>query len=233
MDYKKTLNNYVMIKLDSENTSIKLKNGLELYIDTSFDKEKHATVTGEIYGLPSHLSYSGEGNKGMPWMTTMDLKFGDHVIIYYMSVINALARESKRYVLEGKDRYIFTEYQNIFAAYGDGFVKPLNGYCLIEPCDDPFVSERRKRLETLGLELVIFNNKSNVNVSFGVVRYLSTPNREYVDDFNTDDGVDIEVGDTVVLRRITDIPLQYGLHAKIDNGKGYLRVQRRNILAKI
>jgi hypothetical protein len=27
--------------------------------------------------------------------------------------------------------------------------------------------------------------------------------------------------------------LQYSLHAKIDDGKKYLRVQRRNILAKI
>jgi len=233
MEYKRTLVNYVMIKLDPENDSIKLKNGTELYVDTSYDKEKHCTVTGTIYGLPSHLSYSGEGNKGMPWLTTMDLKYGDHVIIYYMSVINALAKESKRYILEGKDRYIFTEYQNVFAVYGDGFVKPLNGYCLIEPCEDPFIAEKKKRMEALGLELVTFNNKSNVNVSFGVVRYLSAPNREYVDEFNTDDGVDVEVGDTVVLRRITDIPLQYELHQKVNSGKGLVRVQRRFILAKI
>jgi len=233
MDYKQTLNNLVLLKLDPENDSVKLKNGTELYIDTSFDKEKHCTVTGEVYGLPSHLSYSGEGNKGMPWLTTMDLKFGDHVIIYYMSVINALAKESKRYILEGKDRYIFTEYQNVFAVYGEGFVKPLNGYCLIEPCDDPFITEKRKRLEALGMELVTLKNKSNVNVSFGVVRYVSAPNREYVDEFNTDDGVDIKIGDTVVLRRITDIPLQYELHQKVNKGKGLLRVQRRFILAKI
>ena len=223
----------VMIKLDPENDSIKLKNGMELYVDNTYDKEKHATVTGEIYGLPSHLSYSGEGNKGMPWLTTMDLKYGDHVIIYYMSVINALAKENKRYILEGKDRYIFTEYQNVFAVYGDDFVKPLNGYCLIEPCDDPFVSEKRKRMEALGMELVTLKNKSNVNVSFGVVRYLSAPNREYVDESNTDDGVDVKVGDTVVLRRITDIPLQYQLHQKVNSGKGLLRVQRRFMLAKL
>jgi len=233
MDYKRCLNNYVMIKLDPENDSIKLKNGVELYVDNTYEPEKNATVTGEVYGLPSHLSYCGEGNKGMPWLTTMDLKFGDHVIIYYMSVINALARESKRYILEGNDRYIFTEYQNIFAVYGDGFVKSLNGYCLIEPCDDPFVTAKKKRLEALGMELVTLNNKSNVNVSFGVVRYLSAPNREYVDEFNTDDGVDVEVGDTVVLRRITDIPLQYELHQKVNSGKGLVRVQRRFILAKI
>jgi len=202
-------------------------------VDTSYDKEKHATVTGMVYGLPSHLSYSGEGNKGMPWKTTMDLKYGDHVIIYYMSVINALAKENKRYILEGKDRYIFTEYQNVFAVYGDDFVKPLNGYCLIEPCDDPFVSEKRKRMEALGMELVTLKNKSNVNVSFGVVRYLSAPNREYVDESNTDDGVDVKVGDTVVLRRITDIPLQYQLHQKVNSGKGLLRVQRRFMLAKL
>ena len=233
MDYKKCLNNLVLIKLDPENTSIKLKNGVELYVDNTFEPEKNATVTGEIYGLPSHLKYTGEGNNGMPWLTTMDLNYGDKVIMYYMSVINALAKENKRYILEGKDRYIFTEYQNIYAVYGENFVKPINGYVLVEPCDDPFVAEKKRRLEALGLELVSLNTKSNTNVSFGVVRYLSEPNRAYVDEFNTDEGVDVRIGDTVVLRRVTDIPLQYELHQKINKGKGLVRCQRRNILAKV
>jgi hypothetical protein len=65
------------------------------------------------------------------------------------------------------------------------------------------------------------------------VRYIGTPNKEYVDEGNSDEGCDVAIGDTVVLRRTHDIPLQYELHARIDGGKKYLRVQRRNILARI
>jgi hypothetical protein len=233
MDYKKTFDNLVMIKLDPENTSIKLTNGFELYVDNTFDPEKHAVVTGEVYGLPSKLSYTKEGGKGMPWLTDIELRYGDKVIVYYLSIVKAFAPETRRYVLENGDRYVFVPYSSIYAKYGNGFVQPINGYVLIEPCEDPFVADKKKRLNALGLELVSFNTKSNTHCTFGVVRYVSTPNREYVDEGTSDDGVDVAVGDTVVLRRTNDIPLQYELHARIDGGKKYLRVQRRNILAKI
>jgi hypothetical protein len=54
-----------------------------------------------------------------------------------------------------------------------------------------------------------------------------------VDEGISDDGVDIHPGDKVVLRKVSDIPLQYPLHAKIDGGKTFWRVQRKNILAKL
>lgn len=233
MKIKQCLNNLVLIKLDKENDSIKLRNGTELYVDTSFEPERNATVTGEVWGLPSKLSYTGEANIGMPWMTPLELKLGDRVIVYYLSIINALSKEKSRYILEGEDRYVFIPYQNLFVKYGEGFVQPINGYCLIEPCEDPWWTAKKKRLEAIGLEAVRLKEHSNTNVCFGIIRYVSTPNREYVDEGFSDEGVDVSVGDTVVLRKISDIPLQYNLHAKIDDGKKYWRAQRRSILAKI
>lgn len=222
-----------MIKLDKENDSIKLKNGFELYIDITFDPEKHATVTGTVYGLPSHLYYSGKPNIGMPWETQMELKMGDKVIVYYLSIVNAFKKESRKYILEGEDRYVFIPYSSIFAVYGEGFVKPINGYCLIEPTEDPFIVEQKRRMTAIGMELVKLKTKTNTNVVFGRVRYIGIPNRQYVDDYMTDEGVDIKTGDIVVMRKISDIPLQYDLHARIDGGAKYWRCQRRNILAKI
>lgn len=233
MEWKKTFNNYVLIKLDPDNTSIKLKSGFQLYIDTTFDPEKHQIVTGKVWGLPSRIEYTGIANKGLPWKTQMELSYGDNVICYYLSIVNALKPENKRYVFEGDDRYVFIPYSSIFAKYGEGFVQPINGYCLIEPCGDPFKEVIVKRLKILGLELIPHNEKSNTNVSFGIVRYISKPNQEYVDSENSDEGVNVNPGDKVVLRKISDIPLQYPLHAKIDNGKKYWRVQRKNILAKL
>ena len=233
MDYRQTLNDYVLVKLDPDNTSIKLKSGHELYIDTSYDAEKHAPVTGQVWGLPSHLSYTGEANKGMPWLTDMEVKLGDKVVVYYLSIINALKKEQQRYFFEGGDKYVLITYNNIFTVYGDGFVRPVNGYCLIEPCSDPFLEKTKERLKKLNLEWVRSNSSSNVNVSFGIVRYMGIPNKEYVDHGDADSGVDISIGDKVILRKVSDIPLQYSLHAKIDNGKVFWRTQRKNILAKL
>lgn len=233
MNQKRTLNNLIFIKLDKENDSIKLKNGCELYVDTSFEMEKHATVTGEVYGLPSHLSYSGQANKGMPWNTPLEIRRGDKVILYYLSVINALSKSDKKYLLEGDDRYIFTGYQNVYAVIRDGKIIPINGYCLIEPCPDPSIEADKERMRALGMELVVLDRRTNKQVIFGKVKYLGTPNRSYVDDGHSDEGVDISVGDVIIMRKTSDIPLQYSLHAKINDGINYFRVQRRHILAKV
>jgi hypothetical protein len=233
MDRKRTFNNLVMIKLDPENKSIKLRNGYELYVDTSFDTEKHTTVTGEIYGLPSRLLYTGEANNGMPWETPLEIKYGDNVICYYLSIVNALKPEQRRYVLEGQDRYVWIPYQTIYAVVREGKILPVNGYVLIEPAKNPMIEAQRERMKKMGLELVKLNDTTKDQANYGIVRYISTPNRQYVDEGVTDEGVDIAVGDIVVIKKTNDIPLQYELHQKVNEGKKLWRCQRRNILAKI
>jgi hypothetical protein len=138
-----------------------------------------------------------------------------------------------RYFFEGEDRYILIKYENLYAIYGDGFVRPINGYVLIEPCDNPVIEAEKARMKAIGMELVVDTKPSKTHVVYGKVKYISEPNRQYADADATDEGCDILPGDTVVVRRTTDIPLQYSLHAKIDDGKSYWRVQRRNILAKM
>jgi len=100
MQNKRTFNNNVLIRLDKENDSIKTTSGFELYIDSSFEPEKHATVTGEVCGLPSRLSYTGQANIGMPWLTDIEVNYGDHVIMYYLSIINAFKKEIQKYFIK-------------------------------------------------------------------------------------------------------------------------------------
>ena len=233
MDRKRTLNNMTLIKLDPAYDSIKLKNGFELYMDLSFDPEKHATVTGEVWGLPRHLQYSGKANIGMPWLTPMELKMGDQVIMFYLAVMNALNPQNRQYVLEGKDRYVFIPYQDIYAIVRDEKIIPINGYCLIEPCKNPEIEAQRARMEKLGLTPITLRKDSITNVVYGIVRHVGIPNRRYVDDGLTDEGVDVSVGDTIVMKKVSDIPLQYNLHQKVDEGKPLFRVQRRQMFARI
>jgi len=233
MKPKLTLNNFIFIKLDPENTSVRLKNGCELFVDNTFEPEKHFTVTGEVYGLPSHLSYSGKPNLNMPWETDMEIRMHDKVIFYYLSVVNALKPATKRYIIEGNDKYVFIEYQYIYAVVRDDKIIPINGYCLIEPVEDPSITQERERMAKIGMEIVVLTRRLSNQVVYGKVKYVGIPNRNYVDEGVTDRGADVEVGDVVVIRKTYDVPLQYSLHQKVNDGVKLFRVQRRNLLAKI
>jgi hypothetical protein len=222
-----------MVKLDAEYDSIKLKNGTELYTDLTFEPERNATVTGKIWRLPSHLSYFNEPNRGMPWETPLEAKMGDGVILYYLSVVNALKPKEGRHFIEDGERFVLIPYQFIYCLVRDEKILPINGYVLIEPTEDPAITQEKERAAKLGLELIIGEKRNSKEVIYGRVKYLGIPNRRYVDENASDEGVDVAVGDVVVIRKTNDIPLQYELHAKIDGGAKYYRVQRRNILAKI
>jgi hypothetical protein len=88
-------------------------------------------------------------------------------------------------------------------------------------------------MKALGMELVVLGRKISNQVTYGKIKYLGKANRAYVEDFHSDKGVDVEVGDVVVIRKTADIPLQYSLHQKVNKGEPLLRCQRRNLLAKI
>lgn len=226
-----TYDNQVLIKLNPDNDKIKLKNGFELYI---VPEEKDTTVTGTVCTLPSKLKYTGEPNIGMPWLTDIEVEIGDEVIVYYLSVLNALRQEMQKYFIRDNERYIFIPYSSIFVKIKEGKPVPVNGYCLIEPIDDPTYVRIEERLKAIGLvSAVPRRKKTNSHVVFGKVRYISKPNLEYVGGAGSDKGVDIEVGDTVVMKKISDILMQYELHQVVDDKKPYYRVQRRYIYAKL
>jgi len=228
METKQTLNNLVMIKLDKENDTVK-----GLFVDTSYEPERHTTVTGTIWGLPNHLQYTGKANLNMPWDTPLEAKIGDGVIMYYLSVVNALKPKESRYILEDGERFVLIPYQFLYAIIRDEKIIPINGYVLIQPVENPSITRERERMKALGMELIVGDKRNSNEVIYGRVKYLGTPNRRYVDENASDEGVDIAVGDVVVIRKTNDIPLQYDLHQKINQGVKLFRVQRRNLLAKI
>lgn len=228
---KMTFNDQVLIKLDPENDKIKMKSGFELYI---VQEDKDITVTGTVCALPSHLSYTGKPNIGMPWLTNIEVKIGDEVIIYYLSILNALRTEMQKYFIRNDERYVFVPYSSIFAKVEDNKPIPVNGYCLIEPVDDPVNVRIDERLKAIGLvSAVPRRKKTNNQVVWGKVAYTSKPNKEYAGGAGSDRGVDIEIGDIVVMKKISDVLMQYELHQRVDEKQTYYRVQRRYIYAKI
>jgi hypothetical protein len=230
MKTRLTLNNLVMVRLDPENEKVG-----GLFIDTTYNPELHVTVTGKVFGLPSHLIYTGKANIGMPWDCPMEIKMGDDIVLFYLSVMNELSPQTSRYgvMKEGKNRFILVSYDSVYAIVRDDKIIPVNGYCLIEPCKNPEIESQRERMTKLGLTPITLKKDSITSVVYGIVRHIGVPNRRYVDDGPTDEGVDIAVGDTIVMKKVSDIPLQYDLHQKVNEGKKLFRVQRRQMFAKL
>ncbi len=91
----KTSGNNVMIELDPENDHIKMKTGGEIYLDTSYEPDKHVTTTGTVRAIPTSLRFDPENPSYMPWDTDMEIKIGDRVIIHYLAGMNCFRTEMK------------------------------------------------------------------------------------------------------------------------------------------
>jgi hypothetical protein len=232
MKARQTLGNNVIVKMDPENKFLETPSGLKLYVDTSFEPDKHVVRIGTVEQLPTRLLYK-EKQTGFPWKTEMELKVGDRVVMYFLAVQNCLAPEKKNYIRDGEDLWIIIKYHNIYAIIGDGFVKPINGYVFVEPVEDPAWILRQEQHKRLGLELVDTRKLSKTDVTYGKIAYMGIPVEEYADDYKSDKHYNLNIGDTVVMKRIRDIPVEYEYHAKIDGGRKLFRMKRHDILATL
>jgi len=220
--------NYVVVRLDPPNDRIRLKSGAELFVDTTYEPEKHVVLTGTVEALPIALGFNGGG---LPWETEMELRVGDRVVMYYLAVINCLAKEQKRYIREGEKITIFIKYNNIYAAIRNEKIIPVNGYILAEPLEDPewerLLDEARKK----GIQIPDMRGQRKREVTYSKIAYVGKPVKRYLGSRQSDDGVKVKPGDRVMMRRVRDIPVEYEYHAKLDGGKKYYRIRRTDILA--
>jgi len=230
MIIRNTLVNKVCVKLDPENSKIRTKSGVELYVDTTIEKEKHVTRTGEVIAVPKSLHK--KLTDSMPWETDIELQVGDKVVMHYLAVINCIAKTKKHMIREGNDLYIFIDYKNIFMVERDGNIIPVNGYVLVEPEEDPAWIEKIERFKKINIEIPDLRKSSNKNVVFGRIVYIGSKNRRYQEEYKSDEGYNFEVGDVVIMKRIRNVPMEYAYHTRTDNGKTLYRVQRHDILAK-
>jgi len=224
------IGNHVVVLLDPENKFIKTKSGIELYVDTSFEPEKHVVRTGTVIEAPTRLIYHHK-KPSYPWKTKPELNAGDRVVMYFMAIQNCLAPEQKKYTREGDDVYIFIKYHNIYAIIEEGNIRPINGYVLVEPLEDPAWLEKKERFEKMNLNLPDLRKPSKTEVTYGKIAYMGAPNEIYADDYKSDQFHDEKVGDTIIMKRIRDIPVEYEYHAKMDGGRKLYRMQRHDILA--
>ena len=225
-----SIGNHVVVLLDPENKFIKTKSGIELYVDTSYEPEKHVVRVGTVIEAPRRLIYHHQ-KPSYPWKTNAELKAGDRVVMYFMAIQNCLAPEQKKYTREGDKIYIFIKYHNIYAIIEENNIRPINGYVLVEPVEDPEWTRKVEKAKKFNLELPDMRKPSKTDVTYGKIAYIGAPNEAYADDYKSDEFHNEKAGDTIIMKRIRDIPVEYEYHAKMDGGRKLYRMQRHDILA--
>ena len=232
MKIGETLGNNVMVKLDPSNDMVETESGFKLYIDTSYEPEKHIVRLGTVIKAPKRL-YNRDFMGEVPWVTHPQIQDGDRVIMYFLAVQNCLSKEQKKFIREGDDFYIFIRYHNIYAVIRDDKIIPINGYVLVEPVEDPAKVRRKELAAKLDLILPEPKELSKTDCTYGKIAYIGEPNARYNHPQRSDEHYNLNVGDTIIMKRIRDIPLEYELHAKLDGGRKMYRMQRHDILAKV
>jgi len=207
MKVSKTINNKVFVKLPIENDKIKTKSGAVIYIDTSFEQEKHTDIICEVITPPEKFDYVVGGEK-RHWNTEIEIKQGDVVWTNYIMIRSNL--ETGAYIKEGDDIYMFIDYDTLVLAKREDEIIMLNGFCLVEPVEEDVKSN------------LLLNKKKK----YGKIVKLANPNKEYKNKALTDN-VNVKVGDIISFDKFADIPVEYGMHKTLD--KEYWKIQRRNM----
>lgn len=229
----KPQSNHVLIKVDRKQDEITFKSGVKLYLDTSFEKEKHAPVTGQVVAVPDKLVYSRNNPASLEWDTEMEAKVGDQTIVYYMAAANAFTKDiSKSLEDENGNHYMFVNYQNIYLVIRGDEIIPLNGYCIAKPVMDHELKALHKKYKALNLEVPL-NMRRKFSTKIVEIVYIGTPNREYKRKHLSDNGIKVNSGDFVSIRPHADIPIEYDIHKTLDPDQDYVRLQRTHMTALI
>lgn len=229
--------NQVLIRLDRRQNEYKMKKGGHLYIDTTFEPEKHAPITGHIVNICDKLVFSQKKSQAesLQWETEIDLEVGDYVVSYYLAAHNAGSlNDGRMMVVEGKT-FIILRYDQIFAARADthplrGPLVTCNGFNLLKPVKDVNIDDR---LERVGLHTP-WRDRGNISSKVARMAYKARPNKAYWDRVTKDDPEMYErvsIGELVLVRKHSLIPLEYAYHTSLDGDQVYYRVAWHNIYA--
>jgi co-chaperonin GroES (HSP10) len=217
-----TLNNWLLIAPAKEKTSVTTKSGHEIHIGLNYEFNQeygksvnkwntlqHAVITGKVLQVSNKVSH-------FEYETGCEVKPDDTVIFHYMQEIHAVG--------EGRiddNGNIFIPYETIFAVHRDGVLIPINGNIFVEAIieEEPVTS------------IIIPDHlKDNRSMSKGIIRYMSSPVKDYKrHEGYGGDTDELSVGDTVYFNDCNAIKLEDELHALFEPGKVLYRMRRMDV----
>jgi len=98
----------------------------------------------------------------------------------------------------------------------------FNGWMLLKPIKLA-VDKEKKYLDTLP------KNRQEHDPLMGEIAFVGDPVDQYFYGSETDSGVDVKKGDTVIFLPESDIPVEYPMHQSLK--QKYFRVQRKELLS--
>ena len=231
----------VLIKIDKEfNNEIKYsKSKITLYINPSYSKERHSTVTGTVVILPLKLIYNVHNNRNsMDWKCDMELEIGDKVWCNWTAFRKAFSSKTNLVFSYKDELHILVNYKNIIVSKRNSEIICLNGYCLIEPTKEVDLPESIRPVwinKLIKSKLEIPKTTIIISKLYGRVYKVGKPNSEYSNEVYSDGrGENISVGDIILFAKAADSLLEYDLHKSLVGDKSFYKIQRRlmNIVIK-
>lgn len=188
------------------------KSGLHLLADNTFEPHEFAVRHGVVANLPKQLtSWKENKQKGLHWITEMQIQKGDVVFFMGMS-----AMSTEKVTFQGR-KFLLLHYEDLYVAKrNENTIICLNGNVLLEPIMRPV----NPLLPEIKVE----------DCRMAKVAYIGLKNTEYRKELRHDE--DIEVGTTVFMSGIQPRHLEMDMFLKFD-GKKYIVCQNYEIKATL
>ncbi len=184
--------------------------GQTVYVDTSFNKEKHAISSARVVSVCDEIDDS--------LRTTIEVVPGDTAFFHYLAILNAI-RDNKVLECDGI-KYYPIPYESLYVAKRESktwnitSITCLNGFILVTPK----MEHSQDRIGQIFLPDSMINQEQ---VSRGKVAHIGHP--------LIGEPEVTQVGDDIIFRKSSNVPLEYALHQAM--GHKFFRMKRDSILA--
>lgn len=221
---KRIPKNHVLIEVDClRHKKIAFESGTEIIVDPTFTPQIHAQTSGIVKVVPEALYYNknDRGFESVEYLTDINVEVGDQVFFHYLQI--DIAIQQRRIIEEDGKFFIFIKYDSLFMSIRDGEIVMHNGWMLLEP-----VGEAKDEASVVNTRIP--KNRRIHDPLKGKIAHVGVPVKEYWwGNDQTDNGIEVEEGDTVIFLPHSDIPLEYEMHQSLK--KKYYRVQRKELLS--
>ena len=221
---KRIPKNHVLIEVDClRHKKIAFESGTEIIVDPTFSPQIHAQTSGIVKVVPESLYYNklDRGFESVEYLTDINLEVGDKVFFHYLQI--DIAINQRRIIEEDGKFFIFIKHDSLFMSIRNEKIIMHNGWMLLEPVDKAVDKDSVVNTK-------IPKSRQKHDPLKGRIAFLGDSVKEYWWGNNeTDEGINVNKGDTVIFLPHSDIPLEYDMHQSLK--EKYYRVQRKELLS--
>lgn len=214
--------NHVLVEVDClRHKKIAFKSGYEVIVDPSFKPEEHANTNGIVRTIPESIYFNRKDViESAQYLSDIDVKVGDKVYFHYLQI--NIAVKHRKFIEEDGKFFVFISHDSLFCGIRGYDMIMFNGWMLLEPIE-------RASEKEVKIIMTLPKDRQKPDPLKGKIVNAGGVVKEYFYGSETDEGIEVDIGDTVIFLPHSDIPLEYNMHQDLD--KKYFRVQRKELLS--